>query len=69
MINSAGKWAWQALGAGNITIGHEWFETVVPDSADEKYPGTCSQSHLFEKDWKNVEEQRLLKKKTHKTDV
>lgn len=23
MINSAGKWAWQALGAGNITIGHE----------------------------------------------
>lgn len=51
MINSVAKWAWQALGAGDINTGPEGFETVVSDSADEKYPGICSQSHLLEKDW------------------
>lgn len=48
MIKSVGKWA---LGAGNINTGPEGFETVVSDSADKKYPGICSQSHLLEKDW------------------
>lgn len=62
MINSVRKWAWQALGAGTINTGPEGFETVVSDSADEKYPEICSQKHLVEKDWGNVEEPRLLKK-------